>query len=167
MAFWNKRKSEDRSLPPAENAAPLLATPYLSSPSWPHRQITPLAALAIGDVWAAVRVLADAASSLPLHCFRRTGDGRERVTSGRLVELLDRPGPGTTQADLISSLITHLAVFGNAYVGKYREAGEVSQIGLLDPQRVRPELEDGKDCAGATPPPPDRSECSPTPTSST
>jgi hypothetical protein len=42
MAFWNKRrKAEERSLPPAENALPLLGQ-YTASP------ITPLAALAIG-----------------------------------------------------------------------------------------------------------------------
>jgi hypothetical protein len=48
---------EQRSLPPAENQLPLLGA-YTAS------NITPTAALAIGDVWAAVRVLADAASSL-------------------------------------------------------------------------------------------------------
>jgi HK97 family phage portal protein len=140
MAFWNR--SEKRSLPAPENQLPLAA--YPSSPIWPYRAITPAAALLIADVWAAVRVLADAASSLPLHVFRRVGDGRERVVSGRLVDLLERPGPGTSQADLVSSLMAHLATFGNAYVGKYREDGEVSQLGLLDPDRVRPELESGR-----------------------
>ena len=47
--------TEDRSLPPAENELPLLAA-YTAS------AVTPIAALAIADVWAAVRVLADAAS---------------------------------------------------------------------------------------------------------
>ena len=95
-------------------------------------------------MWAAVRVLADAASSLPLHVYRKTDAGRERVTSGKLVDLLDRPGPGTTQADLISSLMAHLAIYGNAYLAKYRERGEVAQLGLLHPERVRPELESGR-----------------------
>jgi phage portal protein BeeE len=39
--------------------------------------VTPTAALAIADVWAAVRVLADAASSLPIHVYRKTTQGRE------------------------------------------------------------------------------------------
>jgi phage portal protein BeeE len=56
----------------------------------PKTPITPIAALAIADVWAAVRVLADAASSLPLHVFRRTASGRERVESGKLADLLER-----------------------------------------------------------------------------
>ncbi len=91
---------EVRSLPPAENELPLFGG-FVSS------TVTPTAALAIADVWAAVRVLADAASSLPLHVYRKSDAGRERVTSGKLVDLLDRPGPATSQADLISSLIWH------------------------------------------------------------
>jgi HK97 family phage portal protein len=127
---------ETRSLPPAENQLPLYGA-YTSC------TITPTAALAIADVWAAVRVLADAASSLPLHAYRRTGQGRERVTSGRLVDLLDQPAPTTSQADLVSTLMAHLAVYGNGYVAKYRESGEVTQLGLLHPEMVRPELEGG------------------------
>jgi HK97 family phage portal protein len=91
-----------------------------------------------------VRVLADAASSLPLHVYRRAGEGRERVSSGKLVDLLERPGPATSQADLISSLMAHLAVYGNGYLAKYRQAGEVVQLGLLHPERIRPELEGGR-----------------------
>ena len=128
---------ETRSLPPAENQLPLMGA-YTSS------TVTPAAALAIADVWAAVRVLADAASSLPLHVYRKTDTGRERVTSGRLVELLDRPGPATSQADLVSSLMAHLAIYGNGFLAKYREQGEVVQLGLLHPERIRPELEGGR-----------------------
>jgi phage portal protein BeeE len=89
-------------------------------------------------------VLSDAVSSLPLHVFRKTAEGRERVTSGKLVELLERPSPGVTEADLTSSLMAPLAIWGAAHVGKYREAGEVSQLWLLHLERVRPELVDGQ-----------------------
>jgi HK97 family phage portal protein len=135
--FSRLRGDEQRSLPAPENELPLLGAFTASN-------VTPTVALAIADVWAAVRVLADAASSLPLHVYRKTGDGRERVTSGRLVDLLDRPGPATTQADIVSSLMSHLAIYGNAYLAKYREQGEVTQLGLLHPERVRPELQGGQ-----------------------
>jgi HK97 family phage portal protein len=131
------RNSESRSLPPPENQLPLLSA-YTGSP------ITPSAALAIADVWAAVRVLSDAASSLPLHVYRRTDAGRERVTSGKLVDLLDRPGPGVTQADLVSTLMAHVLVWGSGYLAKFRQAGEVTQLGLIHPERIRPELDDGR-----------------------
>jgi phage portal protein BeeE len=74
----NNGRDEARTFPVPDNELPLLGT-YVGSP------ITPSAALAIADVWAAVRVLADAASSLPLHVYRRTETCRERVTSGKLV----------------------------------------------------------------------------------
>jgi HK97 family phage portal protein len=128
---------EQRSLPRPENELPLLGS-YTSS------TVTPTAALAIADVWAAVRVLADAASSLPLHVYRKTADGRERVAGGRLVDLLDNPAPATTQADLVSTLVAHLLIYGAAYIGKYRDGGEVRQLGLLHPERVRPELDAGQ-----------------------
>src|SRR5215208_5201973 len=117
---------EPRSLPAPENQLPLLGAYTASS-------ITPGAALAIADVWSAVRVLADAASSLPLHVFRdaSSGGGRERVRTGRLPGVLGRPAPATSQADRVSSLMAHLAIYGNAYLAKYREAGEVAQLGLL------------------------------------
>jgi phage portal protein BeeE len=49
-----------------------------------------------------------------------------------------------TQADLVSTLMCHLLVYGNGYLAKFRQTGEVSQLGLLDPLRVRPELENGQ-----------------------
>ena len=136
MGFWNRRRGDDRSLPPAENQLPLIAA-YAGQP------VNTTTALQIADVWAAVRVLADAASLLPIHVYRKAGDGRERVETGALVELLEAPGPGVTQADLTSSLMAHVLVWGNAYVAKYREAGTIVQLGLLAPDRVRPELENG------------------------
>jgi HK97 family phage portal protein len=137
MRLFPRRKAESRALPRAENELPILGAYTFST-------ITPHAALAIADVWAGVRVLADAASSLPLHVYRKADAGRERVTSGFLVDLLERPGPGTTQADLVSTLLTHLAIYGNAYLGKYREAGEIVQLGTIHPDRVRPEIQGGE-----------------------
>src|SRR5262245_39790229 len=120
------KTTEARSLPAPENQLPLWSTFATST-------ITPIAALAIADVWAAVRVLADAASSLPLHVYRKTTDGRERVHSGSLYDLLERPGPGTSQADLVSSLMAHLTVYGNGYIAKYRAGDQIVQVGLLAP----------------------------------
>jgi HK97 family phage portal protein len=134
---------ESRSLPPPENQLPLWGLPSIvSGPS--YWKLSPVDALAGADCWAAVRVLSDVLSSLPLHVYRKTETGRQRVTSGKLVDLLDRPSPGVTEADLTSSLMCHLAVWGNAVLAKYRQDGEVVQLGLLHPDRIRPELEDGK-----------------------
>jgi HK97 family phage portal protein len=128
---------EQRSLPMAENELPLYA-PYSAT------TVTPVEALAIADVWSAVRVLADAASSLPLHVYRKTSSGRQLVTRGKLVDLLDNPAPATTQADLVSTLMAHLLIWGNAYLGKFGQGGQIAQLAPLYPERVRPELDGGR-----------------------
>lgn len=101
-------------------------------------------ALGLADVFACVRVLAESAASLPLHVYRRTDDGRERVTGGGLRSLIERPAPAVTTASLVGALVGHLTLHGNAFVGKYRDPGGViEQLGLLDPARVQVKIEAG------------------------
>jgi len=114
----------------------------LSSP--PAGSVTPANALAGADVYACVRALADAAASLPLHVYRRQGEGRERLDNAT-AELLRSPAPATTTANLIGQLVAHLNLHGNAYVGKFRDgAGRVAQLSLLAPDRVVPEIKGGR-----------------------
>lgn len=112
--------------------------------SVPGGEVTPSNALCIADAYACVRVLADAAASVPLIAYRRTGNGRERLEQGSIVELLSRPAPAMTQAVLIGQLVAHLNLHGNAYLGKYRKDGAVEQLALLPPDRVRPEIKAGR-----------------------
>jgi HK97 family phage portal protein len=98
-------------------------------------------ALRVSDAYACVRVLADSVASLPLHAYRRTDQGR--IPAGpdqRIVQLLNRPSPGSTSADLLSQVMVHLNVHGDAFIGKYRSDNEIVQLGLLDPTRVNVEL---------------------------
>jgi HK97 family phage portal protein len=105
---------------------------------------TARSALEIGDVWACVRVLVDAAASVPLISYRRTQEGRVRA-DGRLADLLTQPAPATTQSALIGQAVAHLNLYGGCYLGKFRDAGgRVDALALLHPDRVRPELVGGK-----------------------
>jgi HK97 family phage portal protein len=98
-------------------------------------------ALRVADAYACVRVLADSVASLPLKVYRRTPSGRVPAgESSRAVQLLERPAPGSTSADLISQIMVHLNTHGNAFVGKFRADGEIVQLGLLDPTQVQVEL---------------------------
>lgn len=138
--FWRRRRRgdhvEDRTLT-AATVPPVI----LSSTSG---DVTPGNALAVADAYACVRALADAAASVPLIAYRRAGDSRRRA-GGRTAELLDRPAPATTQANLIAQVVAHLNLWGNAYLGKYRDVdGRVAQIGLIPPDRVTPELRAGQ-----------------------
>ncbi len=63
-------------------------------------------------------MLADSVSSLPLHVYRRTPQGRVRAgENARTVQLLQRPSPGSTGVDLISQVMVHLNVHGDAFIG--------------------------------------------------
>jgi HK97 family phage portal protein len=124
----------------------------LALPGWPndwnlynqHALADRSGALGIADVYACVRCLSDAAASVPLVTYRRTESGRQRLYSGRLPELLQRPSPGTTQANLVAQAMAHLALWGNAYVAKFRDAdGRLEQLGMLHPDRVEVELING------------------------
>ena len=80
-------------------------------------------------------------STLPLHVYRRTPQGRLPAgENARAVQLLNRPAPGSTGVDLISQVMVHLNVYGEAFVGKYRADGEIVQLGLIPPETVQVEL---------------------------
>jgi hypothetical protein len=102
-------------------------------------------ALRIGDIYACVRVLADAAASVPLIPYRRSGTGRVRLDSGRLYELLQKPSPATSQANLVAQAMAHLTLWGNAYLGKFRDQdGRLEQLAMLHPDKVTVELKGGQ-----------------------
>lgn len=108
-------------------------------------RVTAASALQIADVFAAVRVLSEAVATLPLHVYRRQGDERARLNAGPLVELLRRPSPAQTTSGLLGTLMVHLLVYGDAYLGLYRGAdGGVEQLACLSPERMRLELRGGR-----------------------
>lgn len=100
-------------------------------------------ALGIADVYAATRAIVDAASTLPLHLYRRAEGGRERA-DGPAAELLRRPAPTVPQYALLGQLYTCLTLHGQGFLGKYRdERGQVAQLGVLDPTAVKIEVRGG------------------------
>jgi len=133
---WLGREAEDRALPAADvqPAFPSLTT---GAPL----NVTTANALRVSDAFACIRVLADGISTLPLHAYRRTATGRQPAgDNARVVQLLKRPAPGSTSVDLVSQIVVHLNVYGEAFVGKYRSDGEIAQLGLLPPETVQVEL---------------------------
>jgi HK97 family phage portal protein len=128
--------AEDRALP-APTVEPGLLPYSRSAPL----EVTASNALRVSDAYACVRVLTDSISSLPLHVYRRTTAGRVAADdNSRAVALLEHPAPGSTGVDLISQVLVHLNVHGDAFIGKYRADGEVAQLGLIPPDSVQVEL---------------------------
>ena len=121
-----------------------MQSPWLPYSPMSATTISPNNAMTVADVFAAVRCLSDAAASIPLIPYRRTANGRTRA-EGRLADLLRQPAPATTQANLVGQTVAHLNLYGNAYLGLFRDSGDtVEQLALLHPDRVTPELRAGK-----------------------
>jgi HK97 family phage portal protein len=134
--WFRRRPLEDRALT-RENVPTLM----LAASQVPG--ISPRSALSVSDAYACIRALADSAASLPLHVYRRTDAGREWVEGGA-AEPLRSPAAAVTQAALVAQMVGHLNLFGEAFVGKYRDqTGAVFQLGLLAPDRVQVEMRGG------------------------
>ncbi len=131
------RRAEARALTRATLPASML--PDDAAPAG----MSATAALRVGEVYACVRVLVDAAASLPLHTYRRTPGGRVR-SEGRLDALLTRPAPGVTTSAFVGAVMASLVLHGDAFIGLYRDGdGQVAQLGLLDPHAVDVRVERG------------------------
>src|SRR4051794_11492286 len=111
LARLFRRGAEDRALT-RDTVPPVMLAATVSG-----QPISEKTALQIVDVLACVRVLAETSATLPLVAYRRAGSGRERVPGGRLVDLLARPAPAVTQANLVGHLVSSLATRGNAFLG--------------------------------------------------
>ena len=125
------RRSEDRALTRATIPAIFLPRSSTGEP------VTTRNAMTLLDVWACVRTLAAPASTVPLHAYWRTPQGRERVDA----QYLDEPAPGMPQGTFVAWAITSLALHGEAFLGLYRGSdGEVQMVSLLDPSLVGVEV---------------------------
>jgi HK97 family phage portal protein len=100
----------------------------------------------LADVFACVRVLAHSAAACPIQVYVTSAAGsREQVSKTATTELLERPGPGVTQPELVIQLVSHLALWGECFIGKYRSAdGQVGQLEALAPDRMKVELVSGE-----------------------
>jgi HK97 family phage portal protein len=136
-----RERVEDRNLSRDSLPEVMIGAPTISGLPMGERT-----ALRLVDVLACVRLLSETASTLPLVAYRRLADeGRQRLTSGRLVDLLTRPAPAVTQANLIGAMVAALATSGNVFVGKFRDAdGQVAQIGVLPPGSVTVQIIGGE-----------------------
>ena len=93
-------------------------------------------ALRVSGAWACVRALADSAASLPVDVYRKNSTGRvEAGPDSRVVQLLGRPSPGSTSADVISRIMVDLNTDGNAFIGKFRSGGSIVQLARWTPRR--------------------------------
>jgi HK97 family phage portal protein len=129
--------SEDRSL--ERSTIPQNVWDAWVQRSRPMRSVTRENALAVATAWSCVKLLADSIAPLPVRVYRRLADG-SRIPAGpdqRLAQLLARPWPGATSIDLISMIVMHLSLYGEAWVAKYTSEGSIIGLGLIHPSRMQ------------------------------
>jgi HK97 family phage portal protein len=80
-----------------------------------------------------VRLLAESIAGLPL-VLR---DGARELDAHPLLDLLARPNPRQTGAELIEALAGHLLVAGNAYLELVSVAGNARELHALRPDRMK------------------------------
>ncbi|HES7638709.1 TPA: phage portal protein [Streptococcus pyogenes] len=80
-------------------------------------------------VYACVRVLAEAVASLPIHIYERTENGKEKKLDHPLYFLHDEPNPEMSSFIFRETIMSHLLIWGNAYVQIIRDkSGMVSLL---------------------------------------
>ncbi|ODN72423.1 Phage portal protein [Methylobrevis pamukkalensis] len=120
----------------ASRTAALIAFSRAGRPVWTPRDYASLAREGFARnpvVYRAVRMVAEAAASLPL--LLMVG-GREQETHP-LLDLLARPNPGEGRADFLEALYGHLLTAGNAYVERVGTGGVPSELHALRPDRMK------------------------------
>lgn len=100
--------------------------------------VTIEAALGVPAVWAAVNFLAGTVASLPLHLYRRTEDGSERVTDGLATILADAVTPELTSYNWRLHKFTQVFTGGRGftYIERSRDGKEILNLWPLDPACV-------------------------------
>ncbi|MGI9458440.1 MAG: phage portal protein [Pirellulales bacterium] len=110
-------------------------------------RITPDTALKSTAVLACARVLAETVAGLPLHLYKRTGQGRSIANEQPLYSVLhEQPNSWQTSFEWREQSMLHVCLWGNAYSEiRSGSAGSVTELHPLHPSRMSVErIENGK-----------------------
>jgi HK97 family phage portal protein len=105
---------------------------------WSPGALSPRAAETLAAVTAAVALIAATVGSLPLHLYRRTDSGRDRVAGHPLANLLHgAPNDWQTAMEFREQLTAHALLYGNGYAELvFNGSGKLSELRPLHPERV-------------------------------
>ncbi len=84
-------------------------------------------------VYRSVRMISEAAATIPLMLF----EGHREHDAHPFLELLKEPCPGLTGTDILESFYGHLLVAGNAYVEAVGVDGDIRELHVLRPDRMK------------------------------
>lgn len=117
----------------------------LRSLSSAGRTVTTSNAIGISAYWAAIWLIADQGSSLPLRIFERRGNELEPATGGAVIpQWVSQPNPECSPTDVWSVVLAHMEGWGNAFLGKQISLGRVVALWPIHPDRVTVRRERGQ-----------------------
>ncbi len=117
-------------------AGPLISIHTVRQPIWTPRDYAAFARegmLQNAIVYRCVRTISEAAASIPLLLFERDRE----IVEHPLIDLLAKPCRGQTGIDLLESHFGFLLVAGNAYLEAVGLAGELRELHVLRPDRIK------------------------------
>jgi len=120
----------------ASRTGPLIALESLHQPVWSPRDYASFSREGMMQnaiVFRAVRMVAEAAASVPLLLY----EGDMEIDSHPLIDLLARPNPVSTTPDLLEAWYGYLLVSGNAYLEAVAIAGDIRELHVLRPDRMK------------------------------
>src|SRR5437868_4123944 len=128
------RRAQPRA--PETKSVPLIALQLQGRASWTPRDYAALAregVMANAVAYRCVRMIAESASSVPWLLY----DGANELESHPLLALLNTPNRDESGAELFTTWYGHLETAGNAYLEAASIAGEVRELHVLRPDRVK------------------------------
>ena len=132
---WLKGKfSRDKPL----NLYRYSGAPFFFGKSKSGKDVTEFTAMQLAAVYACVKILSESVASLPLHIYKYSAGGKEKLTDHPLYFLLhDAPNEEMTSFTFRETLMVHLLLRGNAYAQVVRNyAGQVIGLYPLMPTRM-------------------------------
>lgn len=120
----------------ASKTARFIALAAGGHPVWTPRDFSSLAREGFAKnaiVYRAVRMIAEAAASVPLYLH----DGEQDIDAHPLLQLLARPNHMQCGPDLLEAWYGHLMVAGNAYLEAVAVEGRVRELHVLRPDRMK------------------------------
>ena len=130
---WERRS---RSRAPETKSAPLIALHLTGAAHWTPRDYAALAregVMANAIAYRAVRMIAESAASVPWLLY----EGTNELETHPLLDLLLTPNPQESGAELFTIWYGHLQTAGNAYLEAVRLRGDVRELHVLRPDRVK------------------------------
>ena len=106
--------------------------------------VTELTALKISSSFSAIKLISETIGILPLKLYRKTADGRQRISDHAVARLLtEEPNPWMTPQDLKEAIAVSLCCWGQAYNRIDRLGDRPLAIVPVSKLSVQAEIRDG------------------------